>query len=128
MGRMLKITCKSCGAGWECRTGCGMQHGSLEKVADLYPEDMRKKIMEHAAGMEFPVYDFGYRPAYCRQCRAIVSVPVLAFGGGSAEYAGKCARCGHEAEPLADMEDIEKMLCPVCYEAALEKEEAGLWD
>lgn len=125
MGRMLKITCRSCGVGWECRTGCGMQHGNLGTVAGLYPEDIRKEIMEHAAGMEFPVYDFGYRPAHCRQCRAIVGIPVLSFGYGGTEYAGVCDRCGQAAEPA---EDIAQILCPACHEAALEKEDIGLWD
>lgn len=125
MGVRVKVTCRACKSEWDCRTGCGVMHGRLEKVAGLYPDGIQKAIMERAAQMEFPVYDFGYRLARCERCRAVVSIPALSFGSDGVEYAGTCAGCGQEADR---METVEQTQCPVCGEMALEQEETGLWD
>ena len=91
MGVRVKVTCRACKSEWDCRTGCGVMHGRLEKVAGLYPDGIQKAIMERVAQMEFPVYDFGYRLARCERCRAVVSIPALSFGSDGVEYAGTCA-------------------------------------
>ncbi len=125
MGMIEKVTCTSCGARWECMTGCGIMHGELERVIKLFSENMQKDIMIHIGKSEFPLFDFGYQLAYCKHCGTIESVPVLKLPDCQKEYTGSCPTCGQRAELI---EDIEQTPCPVCHKEALTAEETGMWD
>lgn len=125
MGEIKKIVCKSCGAEWECMTGCGMLHGRLEWIADLYEEDIRKEIKALLQEERFVPFTFSYQLSYCKSCRSIRSIPVLRLEESGREYTGSCGECGQKTELL---ETIEKTLCPVCHASVLEVEETGHWD
>ncbi len=125
MGEIKKITCRSCGAGWECRTGCGMMHGKLERVAAVFPEDIKKEITGIAEKRDFVPFDFAYQLSYCEECQRIESVPVLCFLEEDRKYIGLCEQCGQKTELIGEE---EKMQCPVCHGAFIETEEIGGWD
>ncbi|MDE7287428.1 MAG: hypothetical protein K2N55_11390 [Lachnospiraceae bacterium] len=125
MGELKKITCRSCGTEWECRTGCGMMHGRLEWVADLFPEDLKKKIKDYVGGRIFLPFTFSYELSYCKECQRIESVPVLRLYEDSKEYVGPCGQCGQKTELI---EETGKTQCPVCRLAFLEIEDIGQWD
>lgn len=125
MGEIRKITCKSCGRSWECTTGCGMLHGKLKWVADLYPEDIKKEILSYLKEDEIILFDFGFQLSYCRKCNGIESVPVLRLADDKGVYAGICGQCGQKTELI---EEVEKIQCPVCHGADLTVENIGFWD
>lgn len=125
MGELKKITCRSCGAEWECRTGCGMMHGRLKQVVDLFPQEWRREMKECAAGGGFVPFTFSYQLSCCRECQRIESVPVLRFEKDGREYVGLCGQCGQKAELI---EETEKVQCPVCHLALLEIQDIGQWD
>lgn len=125
MGELKKITCKSCGRSWEYETGCGMLHGKLKWVADLYPEDIKKEILSYLKEDEIILFDFGYQLSYCRKCNVIESVPVLRVADDNGVYAGVCGQCGQKTELI---EEVEKIQCPVCHGADLTAENIGFWD
>ena len=125
MGVLVNITCMSCGADWQQRVGSGILHGDLKAVADLYPEEIKQKILLCAGQEEFPSYDFGYRLASCAKCKEVISVPVLKLGKDGKVYVGTCGQCGGTVE-LAERK--KELSCPVCHKASLRVEETGLWD
>lgn len=125
MGAIIKISCESCGGEWSCRTGCGMQHGVLENVAPLFPEDIRNALMEYAGHNECPMFDFGFQLAVCGSCSGIVSIPMLKLHDGDISYTGVCSDCGKKARPIKDM---RKTHCPVCGRNTLRTLEIGRWD
>ncbi|MCI9465450.1 MAG: hypothetical protein HFI48_16585 [Lachnospiraceae bacterium] len=124
MGVMIRVSCGSCKADWQCRTGCGMMHGNLENAAASYPAEIRKEIYANVQG-EYPLFDFSYQPARCMYCRGIVSVPVLEAEDGKYRYTGVCEVCGGEVETI---QDLSQTSCPVCGKMSLKEEEIGLWD
>ncbi len=125
VGEIKRITCKSCGAGWECRTGCGIMHGKLDRVAALFPEDIEIEIAGIAKKTALVPFDFSYQLSYCKECQSIESVPVLWLLEEDREYIGRCGQCGQKIE-LIKAED--KMSCPVCHGGDLETEDIGGWD
>lgn len=125
MGAIVDVVCKSCKASWQCMTGCGLMHGSLQAVADLFPEQARKEIMEEAGQAEFPLFDFNYKLSYCPHCASIESVPVLRMLESYKAYIAPCPVCGQE---IMLIRDLSKTECPVCHGTALEEQDAGYWD
>lgn len=127
MGAIVKVSCKSCGAEWSCRTGCGMWQGALERVAPLFPRDTENAIMLQTEGLECPVFDFGFQLAACDGCSGVVSVPVLSFADSDSgdRYIGVCPDCGGEARPI---EDLHQVCCPACGKRELSVLETGRWD
>lgn len=125
MGELKRIVCRSCGSEWECRTGCGLVHGKLEWIADLYGEDIRKEIKSCLKEGQLVPFTFAYQLSCCKKCGRIESVPVLRLEEDGREYVGVCRQCGQKPELV---EEIEKTPCPVCHSPALETEEIGHWD
>lgn len=126
MGEIVKISCTSCKAEWECMIGCGLQHGNLKRVADLYfPDDIKQKIEDYAARTEFPSFDFRFQLSYCAYCKSIESVPVLHLNETDTDYIGVCEKCGEKTELIENIEDTK---CPVCQKTSLKSEDAGRWD
>ncbi|MDE5932932.1 MAG: hypothetical protein K2H40_10700 [Lachnospiraceae bacterium] len=124
MGKISKITCKSCGRDWELFTGGGMLHGMLENVVADFPKAMQEGIYKSVEDMEFPVYDFSYQPAHCEYCCTIVCVPVFT-PMEKKSIIGGCPVCGHEAKLI---QNVAEAVCPVCGQKALQEEETGFWD
>ncbi len=124
MGTIQKITCKSCGNSWQCHTGCGLRHSSLEAVSGLFPEPVRAEIRGVLQREMFPAFDFEFRIAYCPSCNSFESVPALDLRDGRF-YTGVCDTCGREVK-LA--ETIEKMHCPSCGGQSLAVLPTGHWD
>lgn len=125
MGVITKVTCASCGTEWQCHTGCGIMHGDLAQVADLYPDDIRNKIMAFAEENPFPWFDFKFQLSCCGHCGSIESVPLLMLGEGRTVFAGTCKQCG---EPTQLIRNIKKAQCPICHKKTLSAEETGFWD
>lgn len=125
MGAVVKVFCESCHTEWICHTGCGMQHGTLENVAPLFPKETADTLMQYVGDNESPAYDFGYRLAVCGHCAGIVSVPVLRLQDSGARYIGLCPDCGKAARPIRVM---AKTHCPVCKKNTLKILETGRWD
>lgn len=125
MGELKKITCKACKTQWECRTGCGLSHGKLKWVAELYPDNVKSEIQNQIKENEFIPFQFDYRLSYCQGCHSIVSVPFLRLEADGREYVGSCGQCGKRTELL---DKIEKAECPICHETALWAEDIGQWD
>lgn len=125
MGEIVKVTCSSCRADWQCITGCGIMHGTLESVTSIYPEDVRKEIRDCVGDTRFPLFDFGFRLARCGQCSSITSVPVLTFPDIHRKFVGSCGKCGHKTELI---EDLESIPCPICHKESLSAKESGMWD
>lgn len=125
MGTIVNVVCKSCHAGWQCMTGCGLMHGELKMTADLFPEQTRKDLMEEIEQAEFPLFDFAYKLSYCSHCGSIESVPVVRMLESDKTYIGTCPVCGQKIKLIRDLSGAE---CPVCHEVTLEEYEAGHWD
>ncbi|MDE6972427.1 MAG: hypothetical protein K2P38_04895 [Lachnospiraceae bacterium] len=125
MGVIVDISCRSCQADWQCMTGCGLMHGTLEHVADLFPDEMKQEILEYGKQAEIPLFDFGYRLAVCPDCGGMVSVPVARMLETYQAYVGPCPDCG---KPVRLARDLPKTACPACHEKALEVKETGCWD
>lgn len=125
MGEIVKVTCSSCRADWQCITGCGIMHGTLEAVAAIYPEATRKEIKECVGDTMFPVYDFGFHLSHCKHCSSITSVPVLKLPDNHREFIGNCGKCGHPTELI---ESPESTPCPACHKETLSVRENGMWD
>lgn len=125
MGQIIKITCTFCKTEWECKTGCGILHGDLTRVAELYPPGQCHSIRDYAETEQFPLFDFGYRLSRCLHCHHVGSVPVLKLPNEKETYVGVCRQCMKEIELLEDIRDTE---CPVCHHKGLKEEPAGLWD
>ncbi|MCI8924814.1 MAG: hypothetical protein HFI45_12610 [Lachnospiraceae bacterium] len=125
MGVIVDISCRSCRADWQCMTGCGLMHGTLEHVADLFPDEMKQEILEYGKQAEIPLFDFGYRLAVCPDCGGMVSVPVVRMLETYQAYVGPCPDCG---KPVRLARDLSKTACPVCHEKSLEVKETGCWD
>ncbi len=125
MGAIVKVFCESCNAVWDCRTGCGMQHGSLDNVVSLFPENIESILTDYAARNECPMFDFAFQPAVCKNCTGIVSVPVLRLFENDTLYVGVCPDCGKEVKHI---KDIHRIHCPVCKKRMLKTLETGRWD
>ena len=126
MGEIRKISCTSCGAEWECIIGCGLQHGDLKRVADLYfSDDIKQKIEEYAAQSEIPLFDFRFQLSYCAHCKSIESVPVLHLDDINMNYIGECEKCGEKTELI---ESLDVTPCPICRKTSLKSEDIGRWD
>ena len=125
MGTIVDVVCKSCKASWQCMTGCGLMHGALQTVADLFPEQTRKDIMGEIGQVEFPLFDFAYKLSYCPHCGSIESVPVVRMLESYKAYIGTCPVCGQETKLIRDLTRAE---CPACHKMTLEEHEAGHWD
>lgn len=124
MGKIIKVACKSCKNEWECKTGCGLSHALLQDVLQEFPEEIRVKITEEIVE-ESPIFEFEYHISSCSHCGKIVSVPVIRFEEGDAEYIGSCPVCGNDVSLIPN---IRKAICPVCSQKKLLAEETGRWD
>lgn len=125
MGAIKDISCASCGAKWQCRTGCGILHGTLSAVKAAFPDEIRQRLDSYEAEAEFSLFDFGYQLAVCERCGAVESVPVIRLLDKQEEYVGVCEKCGGQAKLI---DDIRETQCPVCHDCTLSEEETGLWD
>lgn len=125
MGAIVDVACKSCGSGWQCMIGCGLMHGSLQVVAGLFPENIRKEIMEQAGQEKFPLFDFSYQLSCCPQCNSIESVPVIRMRESYKAYIGNCPACGQDVRLVRNLSKAE---CPICQKKTLEEQETGHWD
>lgn len=77
MGEIVNIRCDSCHTGWECRTGSGLMHGSLDSVAGIFSPEQQTEIALSAKQDPLSLFTFSFRPARCSRCHGIVSIPVL---------------------------------------------------
>lgn len=125
MGDLVKMVCKSCGQEWSCRTGCGIFHAKLDAVVTLFTDDIQEKIRKQTAGKKFPLFSFGYQPAYCERCHDIVSVPVIKLIEEKVEYIGNCPKC---LEQIEKEQLKEKLVCPVCQCHEFDVQREGYWD
>lgn len=125
MGVVEKISCSICGQTWECQTGCGLQHGRIEAVAELFDKKTAVQIKTNRSHDPFPLYDFAYHLASCDPCKCVLSVPVLTMMESNLQYIGTCPQCG---EKVNCMEDVENTFCPWCHEKGLHREKIGHWD
>lgn len=125
MGAIVKVFCESCSAAWDCHTGCGIQHGSMENVAPLFPEAIENILMDYAEHSEYPLFDFAFQPAVCANCTSIVSVPVLRLHENGTTYIGVCPDCGKKVKP---QKERQKLQCPICKKSMLKTLETGRWD
>lgn len=124
MGAIINVNCKSCGTDWQCKTGCGIMHASLDGITDLFSEETRKEIYDSVSG-EYPLFHFSYELARCAYCRDIIAVPVLCLADEQKEYIGECIQCGKKIELIRELPHTS---CPICEKEALQAEEVGLWD
>lgn len=125
MGKIEKISCHHCGQNWECRTGCGISHGSLKEIAKLYEKEMAEEIRALAQQLPPVLYDFSFHAAQCMYCRNIVSIPILSIKQSGKSYMGTCPVCDKNTE---FQQNIGQMTCPACNVAGLEQSEIGRWD
>ena len=123
MGEMNKIHCCRCGKDWEFRTGCGIMHSQLDRIAGLFIEDIAEQFMVYAEEKPPVIFDFAFKPAQCSNCRNIVDVPVLEVKGE--HYVGDCLLCGHKVKTLKDTENLK---CPICSGEDFEQSIIGHWD
>ena len=125
MGQIVKITCASCKSEWKCKTGCGILHGDLERVAQLYLPEQCRKITDYAKQTEYPLFSFEYGLSWCPYCNHIGSVPVLRLEDENISYLGACEHCMKEVSLIDSLENVE---CPVCHRRKLTQEIDGMWD
>ncbi len=125
MGVIVKVFCESCNAAWDCHTGCGMQHGALENVTSLFPKDTERILKDYAARNEWPMFDFAFQLAVCKNCAGIVSVPALKLFESDTSYVGVCPDCGKEVKLIKSPSRIS---CPICKKSMLKSFETGRWD
>lgn len=125
MGEIVNICCKSCSAHWECRVGSGMLHGSLESVAGLFSEKQREEIESYAKQTLPPLFSFSFRTSRCKNCAAIVGIPVLTLTETGVVYTAPCPDCGAKLRPIIR---LSKSGCPACGKTTLESELTGRWD
>lgn len=127
MGEVIKVSCPSCQTEWECFIGCGLQHGDLNRIADIdaYSENDKREIKEYAMRTEMPLFDFHFQLSYCTHCNSIESVPVLHINEKDTDYIGVCEKCGEETKLI---KSVSRMKCPVCRKEFLRSENVGLWD
>ncbi len=130
MGKVVKISCVSCGHTWENRIGCGLLHGNLGNVMKVFSGEEQEisQIRQYAAQNAYPVFDFAYRLACCNHCGNIVSVPVLNLADGAGDYIGSCVQCGRKIEWTDIIKKTEEAPCPICGVVSLQEEETGMWD
>ena len=123
MGEMNKIHCHNCGKNWECRSGCGIMHSRLEKIAGLFETDISQRFMVYASEKPPVIFSFSFMMARCDECKEILDVPFLEIKG--TQYIGKCPRC---AQNVKVIKEIEKANCPKCNCIGLEQHVIGNWD
>ncbi len=125
MGRITEFTCSSCGMSCQLFLGHGMGHGTLENVLQEFSADVQQKILADTEEEKIPSFEFSYRPAVCRQCRKVLSVPVIHLHRTRRTYFEPCPVCGKFVSILQDSEEV---ICPCCGEGILEKKDTGNWD
>lgn len=125
MGVIERIACHACGYVWECRSGCGIMHGTIENVIRCFSEDTGQEIAGAVSRMEDPVFEFTYRPAVCQACGNIAAVPFLEFKKEGRHFQGECPFCGKSVKIT---EKIEQEKCPGCHQGPLEVRRTGFWD
>lgn len=125
MGRIHEFKCPSCEMSWQVFLGHGIGHAVLERVLDVFPADVQQKILKDTEGEQFPYFEFNYRPAVCRQCGKVVSVPVICLHQSGNTYASPCPECGAS---LTIQPEDEDLICPHCGKSTLSAEEVGIWD
>ena len=57
MGIIQKFKCPSCEMSWEVFLGHGMGHALIEDVLDVFPSDIRQKILADTQGEQFPAFE-----------------------------------------------------------------------
>lgn len=125
MGAIVKITCASCKSTWQCRKGCGIQHGQFENVKILFPLDIQYELENYEAKIRFPFFDFGFQLSICEHCKSVESIPVIQLPENQEVFTGVCQGCGQKTELIGS---LEKTRCPVCGEYSLSEEDMGVWD
>ncbi|MDD6810721.1 MAG: hypothetical protein PUD93_02465 [Lachnospiraceae bacterium] len=125
MGDIRRIRCRSCKSEWVIRTGCGLQHGNLGKLVELFEAKEAQHIGIYSSQIPPVMYDFRYEPAICSACSQIISVPVLEFPEQDEKYTGVCPVCRRKVK---NVEKIENIACPICNENLLEENVTGEWD
>lgn len=125
MGIIQKFKCPSCEMSWEVFLGHGMGHALIEDVLDVFPSDIRQKILADTQGEQFPAFEFNFRPAVCWHCRKVVSIPVIDLPQSGHTYFPNCPECGTS---VSVRQEDEELICPHCGKSALSAEAAGRWD
>lgn len=125
MGEIVKISCGSCKEEWQCTTGYGLRHARLQDVVSAFPAAVERDIVKTAGDEPFPVFEFGYRISVCRNCRSIVSVPVLKLTEADAGFSGVCPVCRRKTRLVLNP---KRTSCPSCGKRTLRAEETGHWD
>ncbi len=125
MGEIVNIRCDSCHTGWECRTGSGLMHGSLDSVAGIFSPKQQTEIALSAKQDPLSLFTFSFRPARCSRCHGIVSIPVLTLTESDSTFIGPCPACGQKIKPIAR---LSKSACPVCSNISLKSDTIGRWD
>ena len=54
MGDIIEITCKKCFHIWQYPIGCGMLHGRLDYVSELFSKEIQTQINELVREKRFP--------------------------------------------------------------------------
>lgn len=140
--------CKSCGAGEEYWTGCGMMDFDVNETRELVAKGELGEIAKHLLSGDFPldVHTIDERAFYrCSGCGKLVAGMVVRFcAGDSFEMMlpvppEKCPECDEgfsfrdERAPVSDgeitahVESIVKSGCPECGSEEVEPT-MDMWD
>ncbi len=125
MGRISKFICPSCRTSWQVSLGHGMEHAVLENVLNAFPADIQQKILSNVKEEQIPSFDFGYQTAICRDCRDVISIPVIYLHQSGKTYFTDCPEC---KSPAVVYPENEELVCPRCGKGVLLSEEIGRWD
>lgn len=133
MGRILKVSCTSCGKEWQYAVGSGMYLGTREEILNAFLEKERVEIAGRFDACEFPGYDFHYRLGICSCCKNVVRVPVFITPSEKDKgiYTGCCPQCEKRVRiPMDGWTDAEenREMCPSCGSGMLAVKEVGTWD
>lgn len=133
MGRILKVSCASCGKEWQYAVGSGMYLGTREEILNAFLEKERAEVGRRFDACEFPGYDFHYRLGICGFCKNVVRVPVFVAPSRkkNAVYVGCCPQCGRRTRtPEEGWTNVEEYreVCPSCSSRALIVKGVGTWD
>lgn len=125
MGTIQRIKGKECEHSWNCRTGCGILHSSIERIVKEYSGEMAEQVLSYRQQEPMMLFDFQYQLSVCKHCNVIQSVPVFKIIETGEKIVGVCQECGKKGELI---DNLENTVCPVCHKTGFVQEEIGRWD